>query len=70
MDGLSLIINLTTEILLFGSLKLAPNQNVELFLAVKQFVFVVSDSLLKVFFVFLFSLSLFLFFSLVHFTVK
>jgi hypothetical protein len=28
----------TTEILLFGSPKLAPNQNVELFLAVQKFV--------------------------------
>ena len=31
-------INLTTEILLFGSPKLAPNENVELFLAVQKFV--------------------------------
>jgi hypothetical protein len=29
-------INLTTEILLFGSPKLAPNQNVELFLAIQK----------------------------------
>jgi outer membrane lipopolysaccharide assembly protein LptE/RlpB len=31
-------INVTTEILLFGSPKVAPNQNVELFLAVQKFV--------------------------------
>ena len=42
-------IDLTTEILLFGSPKLAPNQNVELFLAVQFVLSVVSDSLLKVF---------------------
>ena len=42
-------IDLTPEILLFGSPKLAPNQNVELFLAVQIFLSVVSDSLLKVF---------------------
>jgi hypothetical protein len=31
-------INMTTEILLFGSPKVAPNQNAELFLAVQKFV--------------------------------
>ena len=50
-------IDLTTEILLF-----APNQNVELFLAVQFFLSVVSDSLLKVFC--LFSLFHRFFFSL------
>jgi hypothetical protein len=31
-------INLTAEILLFGSPKLAPNQSIELFVTVKKFV--------------------------------
>jgi hypothetical protein len=37
-NSINVPINLTTEILLFGSPKLAPNQNVELFLAVQKFV--------------------------------
>ena len=35
-NSINVPINLTTEILLFGSPKLAPNQNVELFLAVQK----------------------------------
>ena len=38
ITSINVPINLTTEILLFGSPKLAPNQNVELFLAVQKFV--------------------------------
>jgi hypothetical protein len=38
LNSINVPLNLTTEILLFGSPKLAPNQNVELFLAVQKFV--------------------------------
>jgi hypothetical protein len=38
INSINVPINLTTEILLFRSPKLAPNQNVELFLAVQKFV--------------------------------
>ena len=38
INSISVPINLTTELLLFGSPKLAPNQNVELFLAIQTFV--------------------------------
>jgi hypothetical protein len=38
INSINVPINLTTEILLFGSPKLAPNQKVELFLAVQKFV--------------------------------
>jgi hypothetical protein len=56
INSINVPINLTTEILPFWSPKLAPNQNVELFLAVQNLLSAVSDSLLKVFF-FLFFLS-------------
>jgi hypothetical protein len=36
INSINVPINLTTEILLFGSPKVAPNQNVELFLAVQK----------------------------------
>jgi hypothetical protein len=38
ITSINVPINLTTEILLFGSPKVAPNQNVELFFAVQKFV--------------------------------
>jgi hypothetical protein len=38
INSINVPINLTTEILLFESPKLAPNQNVELFLAVQRIV--------------------------------
>jgi hypothetical protein len=38
IHSINVHIKLTTEILLFGSPKLAPNQNVELFLAVQNIV--------------------------------
>jgi hypothetical protein len=66
INSFNVPINLTTEILLFGSPKFVPNQNVELFLAVQFFLSVVSDSHLKVFCLclfFFFSLSLFFFLS-------
>ena len=40
---INVLINLTTEILLFGSLKLSPNQNIELFQQFKNVLSVVSD---------------------------
>jgi len=44
INSINVPINLTTEILLFGSPKLALNQNVELFLTVQHLLSVVSDS--------------------------
>jgi hypothetical protein len=38
INSINVPINVTTEILLFGPPKVAPNQNVELFLAVQKFV--------------------------------
>jgi hypothetical protein len=38
LHSINVPINLTTEILLFGSPKVVPNQDVELFLAVQKFI--------------------------------
>jgi hypothetical protein len=57
IHSINVPINRTTETLLFGSPKLAPNQNVELFLAVQTFA-IVSDLHIK----FLFRFFVFFFF--------
>jgi hypothetical protein len=59
IHSINIPINLTTERLLFGSPKLAPNQTVELFLAVQKCIICYSH--LKVFCLFLFFFRCFFF---------